>query len=169
MKNRRFFIYSLPRSGSSWLSVFLSGPGSFCYHEPFADGDVAALEARWNKRPEQVVGAIDTSAHQRPLVLPSDCVKYVLHRHKHQIESSLRLKGWVLNVGEELTKLDMRTVDCIAIHHNWLCELRYLENIWGSITGGLPFDSERAEFLIEMNIQRTFASVKRRHETYRTA
>jgi hypothetical protein len=165
---RKFFIFSLPRSGSSWLSVFLSGPGSYCYHEPFADGGTPRLYSLWDKRPEECVGAIDTSGHQRTTIPACDSY-FVLHRHKHDIESSLRRKGWVLNIDTEIQKLDAaeRTFECLSIRYNRLTEISYLESIWYSITAGLPFDKERAEYLIEMNIQRKFANVVAR--THRNA
>jgi hypothetical protein len=163
---RRFFIFSLPRSGSSWLSVFLSGPGSYCYHEPFADGD--NVEAKWAGRPEECVGAIDTSAHKRGMY-PVCSAYFVLRRHKHEISSSLKLKGWVLNLDTELDALDSiaTTFQCLPIYYRWLIEVSYLETIWNSVTGGLPFDRERAEYLSEMNIQRKFANVVAR--THRNA
>lgn len=163
---RRFFIFSLPRSGSSWLSTFLSMPGSYCYHEPFADGDWLALRTKWDNRAESCVGAIDTSAHQRFTgvdVVAAEAVCFVLHRHKRDIESSLRRRGWVMDLGKEIDQLDKLTYStCISLYYNWFNEIRYLETIWNSITGGLPFDRERAEYLIEMNIQRSFASVSKR-------
>lgn len=163
---RHFFVYSLPRSGSSWLSVFLSMPGSYCYHEPFADGDLEDTINKMYRRPEECVGLIDTSAHQRELPRLNGWYYFVLHRHKHEVASSLRIKGWVLELDKEITRLDKATEDCVSIYYHWLSEISYLESIWKSITGGLPFDRERAEYLTEMNIQRTFASVAKRHASY---
>lgn len=165
---KRFFIFSLPRSGSSWLSVFLSGPGAYCYHEPFADGGWIQLYEKWDRRSERVVGAIDTSAHQRNLGLQPDVNYFVLWRDKSAIQSSMRLRGWVMDLDSEISKLTRATVNCIPLYYNYLNEVNYLENIWGSIVG-LPFDRERAEYLIEMNVQRKFASVKARDEAHKNA
>lgn len=164
--SRRFFIYSLPRSGSSWLSVFLSLPGAYCYHEPFADGDFADITRRMDQRPEECVGLIDTSAHQRQLQQVEGWHYFALCRHKHEVASSLRKRGWVFDLDVEISKFNASIADCIPIYYHWLSEISYLENIWRSVTGGLPFDKERAEYLIEMNIQRTFASVSKRHASY---
>lgn len=53
------------------------------------------------------------------------------------------------------------TLDATTIKYEHLNELWYLEWIWDTIVQ-TPFDRERAEYLIEMNIQRTFAAVARR-------
>jgi hypothetical protein len=159
---RSFFIFSLPRSGSSWLSVFLGGGGSFCYHEPFADGDMDFLAERISQRPELCVGAIDTSAHQREaLSVPSKWDRYVLLRDQSQVERSLRLRGWVMDLDNERNRLLSAAAGATAIYYARLNQIAYLYEIWNMIVG-TEFDQERAEYLVEMNIQRTFSSVKAR-------
>jgi hypothetical protein len=162
---RKFFIYSLPRSGSSWLSQFLSMPGSYCYHEPFADNTLQGILDKMEVRPEPCVGLIDTSAHQRVVAHLSNCNYFVLRRDLKDVESSLKLKGWVMCLSEENRKLNLVAGlnECIEIHYRWLDDIVYLRNLWASIVG-TPFDQERAEYLIEMRIQREFASVKRRFD-----
>ena len=165
---RQFFIYSLPRSGSSWLSQFLSMPGSFCYHEPLADHTLPDILDKMETRPEPCVGLIDTSAHQKDLAKLENCNYYVIHRDLQEIDKSLKLKGWVINIQEEQKKLHLASAaaGCINLHYKWFNDLGYLRNVWDSIVDS-PFDQERAEYLMEMNVQREFASVKKRVERCR--
>lgn len=158
-ERREFFIYSLPRSGSSWLSLFLSQPGCYCYHEPFADGGWSDLVTRWEQRPEPCVGAIDTSAHQRSPASLGVCKKYVLLRDPREILASLRAKGYDMDMEMELERLHFVTRDCIPLHYHLLHDLDYLEVVWTGITRQ-PFDRERTERLVEMNVQRTVESLE---------
>jgi hypothetical protein len=49
----------------------------------------------------------------------------------------------------------------LPIQYKNLWDIDYLATVWDTIVG-TPFDRERAEYLVEMNIQRVFASVIRR-------
>jgi hypothetical protein len=138
-------------------------PGAYCYHEPLADNTFPNLLDKIDIRPEPCVGIIDTSAHQKNLPKIDDCYYFVLLRDMKEIYDSLRLRGWVMNLQEENRKLQAvaNSNGCISIHYRWLNDIGYLRNLWGSIVGS-PFDEERAEYLMEMNVQRKFASVKER-------
>lgn len=158
---KKFFIYSLPRSGSAWLSVFFSQPGSFCFHEPLADG--SDIVARLDSRPEEIVGAIDTSAYMDPPKFPSDVAIYTLWREWNEIEqSSLRL-GFDVDVKEEQKLLvhNIRPLPSNTIRYKDLGNLNYLEVLWKEIVG-TPFDRERAEYLVEMQIERSLSAVLKR-------
>jgi hypothetical protein len=156
--NKKFFIFSLPRSGSAWLSQFLSQPGSFCFHEPFADAwGWENLHGCMMSRSEPCVGAIDTSAYQKDFVSIEDCQYYVLRRDVSEIAASLNRNGWWMDLPREYQKLETclkrSGINCIEIHHKWFCDMDYLKNIWDSIVGA-PFDKSRTELLREMNVQR---------------
>lgn len=158
---KRFFIYSLPRSGSAWLSVFLSGNGSFCYHEPFADGGWEALWKRWKERPEGCVGAVDTSAYKRESHNYIGIDHYVLIRNKMEIDASLKQRGWIVNLTQENDIFESVTRSLPVISYSKLWNVGYLAELWQQIVG-TSFDRERAEYLIEMNIQRGWRAVARR-------
>jgi hypothetical protein len=161
---RRFFIYSLPRSGSAWLSEFLSQPGCYCYHDPFADGDWDDLAFRWDNRPESCVGAIDTSAHQRtPSGQPRVCERLVLLREPTGIFASLTKIGLQYDypLATEVERLKFAARGAFPIYYERLHELCYLEDVWEMVTN-TPLDFERAARLIEMNIQRSAVGVLRR-------
>jgi hypothetical protein len=164
MTSKRFFIYSLPRSGSSWLSVFFSQPGSYCYHEPLADGGWQYLFDRMAARPEPCVGAIDTCAYQAGsniFAIEPSVQTFVLIRNKSNIGDSLRRRGWFFNFATENDKFETVTRGLPAIFYDRLFDVDYLEELWGKVVG-TPFDRERALYLTEMNVQRMFTIVKQR-------
>lgn len=150
-----FFIFGLPRSGSSWLSVFLSGRDSFCYHEPTADARPEEWTTAAYQRPESIVGAVDTGAY-----LYADLVRaampnaqfFVLLRDPDEINVSSHKCGisgydaWAEH--SRLTALPFP-----RLHHESLRELNYLESLWDRVIG-TKFDAERARQLLEMNVQR---------------
>lgn len=142
---RKFFIYSTPRSGSAWLANFLTYGGSFCQHEPLADG---VLE--WPFYP--VCGAVDTGAAYVGFEPPEDVEIFWLYRDPSEVRYSLRRAG--------LSAYDMSEYKR-GFEYKYLFELNYLEEVWDQVTR-LPFDRLRAEILIEMNIQRDLASLDRR-------
>lgn len=150
----RAFIYSLPRSGSAWLSVFLTGQDSFCFHEPTAEK--IPTGTLFDSRPERVVCGVDTGAYLiAPTIgraLGARC--FVLHRDTAQIQKSLRsLKFGRLDASEERRKLDQVTEGMGIIEYARLFDVGYQREIWQEITG-LPFDALRAEAISGMNIKR---------------
>lgn len=162
---RHFFIFSLPRSGSAWLSQFLSLPGSFCYHEPLADGGPDWLLYNMNNRPEACVGAIDTSAYQVPdqIQFSLSCRKFALHRNVTEIARSTERLGAVVDYDVEYSKFLRVASDLQPIYYHRLWDISYLRALW-SVIVDQPFDAERAKYFMEMNVQRSVSSVLRRVE-----
>lgn len=143
---RRFFIYSTPRSGSAWLSNFLTYGGSFCQHEPMADGSGVYF-------PEYPVsGAIDTGAALIGYKPPEGVEIFHLARDRDEVVSSLQ-------------KIGLKPYDLSAYKSGFryrdLFDINYLEVLWGLVTH-LPFDRNRAEMLIEMNVQRSITALLHR-------
>ena len=135
---RRFFIYSTPRSGSAWLSTFLTYGGSYCQHEPLAKGALAFA-------PYPVSGAIDTGASFINYFPPEGVRVFSLHRDLGEVRKSLSRIG--------LPDYDFSNYRFNGFCYERIGDIDYLEHVWDEITG-LPFDRARAEALIEMNIQR---------------
>jgi hypothetical protein len=163
---KHFFIYSLPRSGSAWLSMFLSQPGAFCIHEPLANEE--PLMEQMSKRSENVVGAIDTSAYMDPLVLPKEVKIYVLWRDWESIEQSSLKMGYDIDVKlhQKIFTSNLEITPANTIRYKDLGNLDYLEVLWNEIVG-TPFDRERAEYLVEMKIERTVVSIVKRLRKWR--
>jgi hypothetical protein len=152
----QFVIFSLPRSGSSWLSLFLSAIPGFCFHEPLADGGVDSLRPKLASRPEPSVGFIDTSAYQnrnevlRALPLART---FVLLRDPAEVEASILRNLGPFDMGQEYERFVDATGDFSHIYYENLHDLDYLKEIWTQIIGP-GFDKQRAEYLIEMKVQR---------------
>jgi hypothetical protein len=139
---KRFFIYSTPRSGSAWLSNFLTYGGSFCQHEPLADGRMEFTD-------HPVSGAIDTGAALVGYLPPANTEVYHLWRNP-------------LDVGISLRRMGLQAYNMCAykrgFEYNKLFNKFYIRDLWDRVTG-LPYDEARAEMLIEMNVQRDLAAV----------
>ncbi len=143
---RRFFIYSTPRSGSAWLSNFLTYGGSFCQHEPLANGPGVYF-------PDYPVsGAIDTGAAFLKYIPPEEVEIFHLFREKDDVYASLK-------------KIGLPSYDLSAYRSGFkyrdLFDIDYLEVVWGLVTK-LPFDRLRTEALLEMNVQRSISQLTHR-------
>ena len=167
MNKKHFFIYSLPRSGSAWLSMFLSQPGSYCIHEPLANEE--GVMEQLAQRPEEVSGAIDTSAYLEPLVLPPEVQTFILWRDWQDVEQSSLRMGFEVDVRTEQRILteNLKMTKENTIRYKDLWNLNYLEVLWKEIVG-TPFDRERAEYLTEMRIERSVESIVKRLRKWRS-
>ena len=141
----RFFIYSTPRSGSAWLSNFLTYGGSFCQHEPLANGGMFFTD-------HPVSGAVDTGASFVGYLPPEGVHTYHLYRDPLEVKRSLRRAGLPLYPMDDYK---------MGFEYGRLFDFGYLEYVWGEVVG-LPFDRARAEMLIELNVQRDISSLKQR-------
>jgi hypothetical protein len=164
---KHFFIYSLPRSGSAWLSLFLSQPGSFCFHEPLANEE--EVMEQFKTRSEPVVGAIDTSAYVNPLSLPPEVQTFILWRDWQDVEQSSLRMGFEVDVKTEQKVLSKNVVvtPSNTIRYKDLGNLNYLETLWKEIVG-TEFDCERAEYLVEMQVERSVESIVKRLKKWRS-
>jgi hypothetical protein len=143
-----FLILSLPRSGSAWLSNFLTWGDCFCYHDPMAGGPIARLE-----RQAQVTGAIDTGAWMFPAELPPVARMFALRREPRRIARSLRARDLPADLDFEAWR-DM-TSTLVTFDYERLFDLGYLRELWTLVAGpSAVFHVERARQLISMNVQR---------------
>jgi hypothetical protein len=159
---RSFFVFSLPRSGSAWLSLFLTGKDSFCYHEITADVPIPKIRQLWLDRPETAIGAVDTGAWLWPDEV-CEAVKgstlCVLKRDLDEIELSCRnLVAAGHNVADfdvvkSAERLNAVTKDFLVIEHARFHDIEYLRELWRRLLG-TPFEEERARLMIEMNVTR---------------
>lgn len=172
MGDRQFLIYSLPRSGTAWLSIFLSHQNSFCYHDLLADTAPYMIPQKFSSRPESVVGTIETygwGPGQDPYDFLGKVQCYVLIRDQNEIELSLRnlaMQGgqkdlFPLQASVSLFERFCRSRKCYYIFHANFHNINYLENLWKEVVG-TPFDKDRALRLIEMNITRSLPAVEER-------
>lgn len=152
-----FFIYCLPRSGSCWLSVFLTAFDSYCYHEPFADMSPDQLQAKIAQRPDWVTGAVDTGAYRLQAGSIERAIagvrSFVLKRNVVEIQASADANGVIYDAHEELGRLESLTAGLAVIDYHRIDDVGYLREIWGELIG-TPFDRERAVMFTELNITR---------------
>lgn len=159
MAQRKFFIYSLPRSGSAWLSTFLSMPGSWCYHEPLVcEMTMPLLLSHMNQRPEPAVGAVDTDFHNRPFAQVDDAQYFVIRRDLNAVFRSqivARMTTWDNDFKKQVDTLNehVERAKAVEIHHARFHDLGYMREVWDMVTGGLPFDAERASYQMDFNVQ----------------
>lgn len=124
--------------------------------------------SKLESRPEGVVGAIDTSAYTDPLSLPSEVSTYILWRDWEGIEQSSLRVGYDVDVRTEQRILtsNLSMTPGNTIRYKDLNNLNYLEILWKEIVG-TPFDRERAEYLVEMKIERSIRAVVKRVRKWR--
>lgn len=151
--SNRAFIYSLPRSRSAWLSVFLTGRDSFCFHEPTAAGDVVWL---FESRPEASVCGVDTGA----FIVQPDAGKalgakcYALRRDPDAIQKSCdELFPEPFDVDSWLDEFERVTDGMPVIESERLSDPEYQREVFEDVTGQ-EYDPVRGKALAEMNIQR---------------
>jgi hypothetical protein len=147
--------------------MFLSQPGVFCIHEPLANEE--ELMDQMTRRPEEVVGAIDTSAYAEPPKLPSEVQTFILWRDWQDVEQSSLRMGFDVDVRTQQRILTMNVPMSPGntIRYKDLGNLNYLETLWKEIVG-TEFDRERAEYLVEMRVERSVESIVRRLRKWRS-
>jgi hypothetical protein len=152
----KFLIYSLPRSGSAWLSVFLSGKDSYCFHDALAD-DMELKQLI--TRPETIVGTAETAAfalapgiHEKVWAKP-----FVLTRDPQEIGISIAKMGKWMDPFKMRSDLDALGIKD-EIEYKWLGDVAYLEEVWARVIG-TDFDRDRAKLLKEMHIERDYEAI----------
>jgi hypothetical protein len=132
----KFMIYAMPRSGSTWLANFLTADGLVCHHDPL--GRMSPEQA------SKLDAAVDTGAYlfQRRITAEKS---YALIRRLGDCNRSLAMLG--LPQIAEYQRLVVPT-----FYYERLFDVGYLAELW-SIVRGPGFDKERAEVLIDVNIQ----------------
>lgn len=121
------------------------------------------------RRSEEVVGAIDTSAYVEPLKLPSEVQTLILWRDWQDVEQSSLRMGFEVDVRTQQRILTMNVPMTAAntIRYKDLGNLNYLETLWKEIVG-TEFDRERAEYLVEMRVERSVESIVKRLRKWRS-
>lgn len=142
-----FFIFSLPRSGTAWLSTLLTARDSFCFHELTAENNWQTLP---QTRPERTVGAVDTGAYLNPQAVYKafpTATYFTLYRRPAQINESAAKLG--INYDATQHVLPQHS----ALYYDDLNNLNCVRSLWHRVIGE-GFDEQRTRQLMEMNIQR---------------
>lgn len=160
---RNFHIISLPRSGTAWLSVFLSHGNSFCFHDLLADTKPEGLMSWYKRRSEGVVGSVETAGYREDPSrhLPANTQYFYIYRSWKEVRDSW---AGLSSEGPDVLDEHRKMMD-MALHlraarldYSQFNSLSYLDWIWGLIVGS-GFDAERAARLKEMNITRDLSEL----------
>ena len=131
----KILIYAMPRSGSAWLANFLTHDGMVFHHDPL--GRMTVTEA------SKLEAAVDTGAYLFPQL---------------QAERSYQLVRRVDDCNRSLVKLGLPPIAEYqglrgrTFYYERLFDVGYLAELWQEVRGP-GFDQERAEVLIDLNVQ----------------
>lgn len=131
----KILIYAMPRSGSAWLANFLTHDGMVFHHDPL--GRMSVAEA------SKLEAAVDTGAYLFPELKAEK--SFALVRNVRDCNRSLARLG-LLQVAE------YQGFNLPTFYYERLFDVGYLADLW-AVVRGPGFDKERAEVLIDLNIQ----------------
>lgn len=143
-----FIVLGLPRSATTWLSVWLTTDHSLCLHDPFALG----VPETW-PRDDRRFGISCTGAYLFPKWLRQfDCPIAIIERDAESCELSLRRAGLgsaaVAALRQRLDKTDGR-----RFHFDDLWSEDTARDLWHFLLPQIPFDALRYHQLRETQIQ----------------
>jgi hypothetical protein len=131
----KILIYAMPRSGSAWLANFLTHDGMVFHHEP--------LGRMLVKEVNQLEAVVDTGAYLFPSLKADRCFSLVRN---------------VVDCNRSLVKLGLppiaeyQGIAGLTFFYERLFDVGYLAELWQEVRGP-GFDKERAEVLIDLNVQ----------------
>ncbi len=132
----KFLIYAMPRSGSAWLANFLTHDGLVCHHDP--------LGRMSPEKVNELDAAVDTGAY--------------LFRDRLNAERSYQLVRRVEDCNRSLARLGLPQIAeyqgllARTFYYERMFDVGYLAKLWREVRGP-GFDQERAEVLIDLNVQ----------------
>jgi hypothetical protein len=165
-----FFILSLPRSRTAWLSAFLTQSQVYCHHEAFMD--IPTIKDPWNfyrsmmaNDKYQYVG--DSSSG---CVIFYDKIKelfegskivVLIRNHEAVVNSLIRLGikfPLIANVSREIErwgcKLQELSKTEFTIRYDQLNDRNKMKQLWGYLFPDIKFDRNRFDLFMGLNIQR---------------
>lgn len=156
---KTFFICSLPRSRTAWLSVFLTHGDSFCFHEPAVElSDFSQFRPLFESTGRQVVGTsdcgnawiVDGLAREFP-----ESRFVVVRRPLEAVRQSMLEMGLPDNgtLEKSAIMLDytVRTYSHISIDADDLGDPEAVKMLCEYV--GAPFDIARFNLLAALNVQ----------------
>lgn len=141
-----FMLLAAPRSATAWAANWLTTDRSLCLHDPLNRWTLEELDQRWLR--QRCLGIACTASALLPDINQHPARKVVLHREPREVRESmerLHIHG----------SYDFAALDRIqGRHYDW----RQLFDDPAPIYEYLirqPFDAERHEELVGMNVQNT--------------
>lgn len=132
----KFIVTGLPRSGTTWLSVFLSTDDCLCLHDPYATHSPEEL-AKWEG------GVCDTALWYYEDWCKANTDKFILiDRKAEEVNASLSDKG-IMELPEFLTDAFSSVTGHKKIYFEDLFTEEIAEELWTYIYPDKPFNSIR--------------------------
>lgn len=144
-KMNKFYVTGLPRSGTAWLSVYLTTHESFCFHEAGLYGDVNNL---MESRKEKYVGNSCPSLIFTPELIDGPLI--LVRRPVAECHRSVN-RLFKTNVVLEANKRINSLKPDLDVKFRDLFRSNTLKDICSCI--GIEFDRDRAMLLSKLNIQ----------------
>ena len=160
MSAKPFLVTGLPRSRTAWLSVFMSGAGSICYHEPIGGiREVSDIEEIYKSDYYKFVGIADSGLgffldwilkNIQPRTL-------IVERDPSEVIESLAKLGLPRTNFTELLNDRLQTFKehplVMWVPYEALNMKRVMQKIYWHLMPGQPFDEARYELLAKMRIE----------------
>lgn len=156
-----FIVLALPRSGTAWLSNWLTTYGSLCLHDPFSGG----LPETWpaDHRPRGI--ACTVSALMPTWLSQHPCPIAIIDRDYHACDASMAKLGMP---GTEAFRDAVAAMPGERFAFEALFEDEdEAKRLWAYLLPTLPFDAIRYRMLRDLQVQR-HARVRYRPETAHT-
>lgn len=148
-----FIVIGLPRSGTTWLSNWLTTDTTVCLHDPFAHLMPEELEGQRNGKR---LGISCTGAYLLPWLKTQECPVAVIQRDVADCAASLAAMGLHGATGSAATDLLAEKLAEVG-GRRWQFADIWIEEkareLWAFLLPGIPFDSQRYRLLTEMQIQ----------------
>ena len=145
-------LLAAPRSGTTWAANWLTTDTTLCLHDPLWTHHYTDLD---NIRSGKMLGVACTGLYMFPdFVNSHPARKVILHRDEKEINESLKAIGLpeLSNIEKDLYKIN-------GVHLNWKVIFDEPKAMYEYLTG-LKFDTERHEFLKEIEMQPNFEGLK---------
>lgn len=147
-----FMVLAAPRSGTTWVSNWLTTDTTLCLHDPLWTHHYSDLD---KIKSSKVLGVACTGLYMFPdFVNSHPARKVILHRDEKEINDSLNAIGLpsLSNTERDLNKI-------VGWHIDWQQIFTEPKTIYEYLTG-LEFDKERHEFLKGIEMQPNFEGLK---------
>jgi hypothetical protein len=147
-----FMVLAAPRSGTTWVSNWLTTDNTLCLHDPLWTYHYSDLD---NIKTNKVLGVACTGLYMFPdFVNNHPARKIILHRDEKEINDSLNAIGLpsLSNTERDLNKI-------VGWHRHWQQIFTAPKTIYEYLTG-LEFDKERHALLKEIEMQPNFEGLK---------
>src|SRR4249919_2006044 len=142
-----FMVLGLPRSGTTWLSNWLTTDRTLCLHDPFS----RALPERW-PRDHRRRGISCTGAYMLPKWLQHQhCPTVVITRDRDACTASLRKMGLPDITDDMVAALDAVEAPRFTFADLW--NEAKAKGLWKYLVPGVAFDPARYRQLRDVNVQ----------------